>query len=775
MINKINKLYEFGDFRCDPQSKILWRGAEIIPLSPKAFEVLLVLLENDGKLVSKQEILNKVWAETFVEEGVLTQNIYTLRNTLGKDENGKQFIENIARRGYRFAAPIKVLKDEISERVFTAENFPDEIVIKPANDFAPPAPLENISDSAPGINSIAKNSPAFFSNPKIAEAESKPEADSRFSARRPALFFVCGIFVFFLLAAVLYQFFVRSDAGDQSKPAPIEQLRLQRLTDLGDVIFPTISPDGQLLAYVRIEDRQGSVWVKQIDSDNPLQILPSSSKGYKSLAFSKDGKFLYYREENESSPIYRTSVLGGTPKKIAENVWSDFSISPDGTQFAFFRRDAARKAHLLIARNIDGGSEKELSARGSPLDYRGIPAWSPDGEKILVTAGVQDEIFPKLLTVDVSTGGSSELKTSKWRAVLHALWMPDGKRLVISAREGSEPSSQIWMLDYPEGEIRRLTNDLEGYFWLSMSADGRTLVARQQRIISHLWLLPDGELDQARQITFGERSFDGYVGLAWTRDDKIIYSVRTDHITDLFRINPDGSSRVQLTANGGQDNTYPTVTSDNRYIVFTSNRTGSTQIWRMDSDGGNVKQLTFSEDQTEGAQYPALSPDGKDIFFIRRGKSPVAIWKVPIDGGGSAVQISHFPDAAPESFLSVSPDGKWLAYRHISAPSETPANDLPTTRIGVIQTDGQGSPKFFDLPMRRPFIQWAADSLSFDYSAGTFNSSSLVRQSIDGGESRKLLDFPDRIYNFARSPDGKNLVVSRGKLRGDAILITNMP
>ena len=80
------------------------------------------------------------------------------------------------------------------------------------------------------------------------------------------------------------------------------------------------------------------------------------------------------------------------------------------------------------------------------------------------------------------------------------------------------------MLAYPDGEVRRLTNDLEGYFWISLSSDGRKLVTRQQRITSHLWLLPDGDLKKARQLTFSERSFDGSGGLAWTPDGRIVFS-----------------------------------------------------------------------------------------------------------------------------------------------------------------------------------------------------------------------------------------------------------
>src|SRR5262249_8880971 len=204
----------------------------------------------------------------------------------------------------------------------------------------------------------------------------------------------------------------------------------------------------------------------------------------------------------------------------------------------------------------------------------------------------------------------TELKTPNWRAIHHALWTPSGKHLIVSAREGNESFSQLWMIAYPDGEVRRLTNDLEGYFWISLSADGRMLVARQQRIVSHLWLLPDADTNKARQLTLGGRNLDGYVGLAWTPDNKIVSSVFEGNVTDLYSMNPDGSNRVQLTANSGTDNSHPVVSRDGRYIVFTSNRTGTAQVWRMDIDGRNQKQLTFGDGQNESAQFAAISPNG---------------------------------------------------------------------------------------------------------------------------------------------------------------------
>src|SRR5262249_31807214 len=534
-------------------------------------------------------------------------------------------------------------------------------------------------------------------------------------------------------------------------------------------------PDGKLLAYVRLGGKQGSVWIKQIEMGVPYQPLPPSGKGYRSLAFSPDGQYLFFRDLADPGAIYQTPVFGGERKKVADNVWSDFSVSPDGRRLAFIRRDAARNAHSLVLSNIDGGDARELGVRPSPLEYgEGAPAWSPDSSKLVVSAGSQQ---PNLLIVDVSTGEEREAPTARWRNISKALWTPNGRNLISAARATDEPTSQLWRLEYPDGPLRRLTNDLEGYFWISLSGDGRKLVTRQQRMISHLWLLPDGDVKKKRQLTFGVRAFDGYHGIAWTPDGKIVFSAFANSVTDLYSMNPDGSNRVQLTANAGQDNAYPSVSSDGRYIVFTSNRSGSMQIWRMDIDGRNQKQLTFgagqkNDGQKDSAQYAALSSDGREAFFIRRGAGPAAIWKVSIEGG-APVPVSRLTGATAEGFLSISPDGKWLTYHHVSASQKLGGEN--TLIIGAAPTDGAAEPKLFDLPMRRPITQWSADSMSFDYAAGPFNASSLWRQPIAGGGPQKLCDFPDRVFNFAWSRDGKNLAVSSGEQYGDALMIPNLP
>jgi DNA-binding winged helix-turn-helix (wHTH) protein/TolB-like protein/tetratricopeptide (TPR) repeat protein len=104
-----NNLYAFDDFRLDPVGHALFHGSKLVPLTPKALDILLVLVRSAGHVVRKEELIQAVWPDTFVEEGNLNVNVFALRKALGESSTGQPFIETIPRRGYRFAAPVRLL------------------------------------------------------------------------------------------------------------------------------------------------------------------------------------------------------------------------------------------------------------------------------------------------------------------------------------------------------------------------------------------------------------------------------------------------------------------------------------------------------------------------------------------------------------------------------------------------------------------------------------------------------------------------------------------
>lgn len=115
MAEQTSDFYEFGHFRLKSEDRLLLRGDDLVPLTPKAFDILLALLEHDGRVVNKDDLMKRVWPNTFVEEGNLTQNVSLLRKALGESADGPQFIETVPRRGYRFVAPVNKVNQENGE------------------------------------------------------------------------------------------------------------------------------------------------------------------------------------------------------------------------------------------------------------------------------------------------------------------------------------------------------------------------------------------------------------------------------------------------------------------------------------------------------------------------------------------------------------------------------------------------------------------------------------------------------------------------------------
>src|SRR5215471_15490564 len=107
------KLYKFGDFRLDPEQRLLLCNGDLIPLAPKVFDTLLALVESKGRVLEKDELLKTIWTDTFVEENSLTQNISNLRKVLGEETNGQQYIQTIPKRGYRFLMPVTPVEAEL--------------------------------------------------------------------------------------------------------------------------------------------------------------------------------------------------------------------------------------------------------------------------------------------------------------------------------------------------------------------------------------------------------------------------------------------------------------------------------------------------------------------------------------------------------------------------------------------------------------------------------------------------------------------------------------
>ncbi|MCA1600778.1 MAG: DUF5050 domain-containing protein [Acidobacteria bacterium] len=385
-------------------------------------------------------------------------------------------------------------------------------------------------------------------------------------------------------------------------------------------------------------------------------------------------------------------------------------------------------------------------------------AWSPNGELIACLDGSFTGGFHmRVVEVRVADGTEKPVASRNWFGVTRVVWLKDGSGLLVTAAEESVSPTQIWYVSYPEGEARRVTNDSNHYRDLSLTTDSRTLVSVQRSRLVTMWIAPNGDSARATQITSGV----GWTyGLAWIPDNRIVYSTMASGKLDLWSMGSDGANKTQLTNDAGS-NYHPAVSSDGRYIFFSSSRTGPFNIWRMDTDGNNPKQLT------DGASdiYPYPTPDGHWLIYQRGGGGggKPTLWKVPVDGG-HAVQITDANFSVPV----VSPDGKMIACRYLDETNNT-------QKIAIIPSDGGPPVRVFNIPIH-PWqrIRWTHDGSALTYADVRSGISNIWSQPLDGGPPRQVTDFrADQIFSYDWSHDGKQLACERGVETNDVVLISD--
>jgi serine/threonine protein kinase len=549
----------------------------------------------------------------------------------------------------------------------------------------------------------------------------------------------------------------------QSRSASSKNIKLSRITTSGKAGEAAISPDGKYVAYVSQETGQPSLWIRQVITNSNVQIIPPGQGSYRSLTFSPDGNYLYcygQSKDDVEPAIYQIPALGGVAKKLIADVSNSngmnrISLSPDGQRLVFTREYASGETAVVVA-NTDGSGEQKIATRqANDHAFFGSTAWSPDGKKIACVGAKSDgqRLSADIIEVALESGVQRPPIAQRWAWINDVAWLSDGSGLLMTAADQEGSTIQIWRLSYPDGNVRRITTDLNAYTGLSLSADSTALVTTQSQGVLNLWVQPDGDTSRAQQITSGSATKDGADGIGWTLDGKIVYSSHANGDPDIWIVDPDGSNKRQLTAGLGSDSYGLSVSPDGRYVFFTSNRGG---IWRVDINGGNPRQLTG-----EG-HLSTCCPDGKWVFYVTSGSNRELWWKVPI-GGGEAVQLT-----GPYSDMvlnGISPDGKLIAV----IPPESKDGGK---KLAIVSSEGREPIKILDFPVPvRWRIQWTADSRAITYIV----KGNLWSQAIDGGPPKQLTNFKEAygIQSFAWSPDGKQLACARGHITTDVVLLSN--
>lgn len=449
----------------------------------------------------------------------------------------------------------------------------------------------------------------------------------------------------------------------------------------------------------------------------------------------------------------------------------------------------------LIVANPDGTGEQILYFGKHP-QMLSSPAWSPDG-KVIACVRSDSWFQADVISVELSGAATKQLTYGGWIAIVEIAWLKDGTGLVISARQREVPyRSQLWILSYPEGGASRITNDLDSYSSLSLAAETDLILSMQHESLSNVWVTSLAGTTVGQQLTSGDRGSlggvarakdgtilyvtrltsgdrEGVGGVAWAKDDTILYVTRAGGNYDIWSMDSGGGNKKQLTSGAGW-NLWPSASSDGRYVVFSSNRTGQFTVWRMNADGTDQRQLVGHE-----SVYPHVSHDGRVVTYMRRSADRYAFWQVSIEGG-YAVEL---PSNEAHSRPAISPDGQAAAYFLAEGQG---AKLVVTSLDGSYQrkefpclvninSPGIIGPPSTSLIFNTYHIRWTPDGRTVTYKfSGMISEETIWAQSLDGGPPQRLAYFKcAELLSFDWSQDGKKIAAACGDYKSNFVLISS--
>jgi len=554
----------------------------------------------------------------------------------------------------------------------------------------------------------------------------------------------------------------------RSPRVPFEDFSITQITDNGKSVLAAISPDSKYLLVVVEDLGKQSLWLRNIASNSDTRVIAPENTDYKDLLFSPDGDYIYFRKATDAGRsqynLYRAPVLGGTPQVIVRDTSDGVTFSPDGKRVAFVRRDnpEAGKYQVLMA-NADGTTEK-LIAGGPTSETPYTISWSPDGTQIAAAAWISGEGSDRLYLFDVASGKRRPMTGDYNMVKNEVLWYPDGKGVLLNYRsnETGYLRSQIGFQSTSSGDFRSITRDTNVYNTLTVSPDGRTLATVQQRVRRTLYLLSsDGVAASSPQPALPPDK--DFLAFAWAGNGQLLI----DDGMKLLRASDDGSNRRTILDATGSLIEDPIWCADGRYFVMAwPGHGGGENIWRIDSDGSNPKQLTHDR----LARSPTCTPDGKWVLYQNE-MPPFAIERVAIEGGKhEVVSASIIPGAINDSDgLSLSPDGRLLAFKITRSDThkrQTALVSLDENGVGSATRFLDADPRISDHP------EFTPDGKAVIYAIKENGVENLWLQPLDAAPGRQITNFTTDVFRSYRySPDGKTLGVLRSHRDSDVVLL----
>jgi DNA-binding winged helix-turn-helix (wHTH) protein/Tol biopolymer transport system component len=715
------RFFEFGEFRLDAHRRILQKNGEAVHLTPRSFDLLCVMVENAGRVLEHDELLDKVWEGTFVEQGNLKKTISALRQALGESPEASEFITTVPRKGYRFTAPVRPLAGE----TFLIRETKAEIIVE-----------EEIDEPAPAI------APALPVHKKKL-------------FRKPLTLGAVAVVLLILAASVFSIRYFSARAGNNFS---VERVRQTRAFSAENMSGGILSGNGNFFAYTVAEKGKTGLRVKYTATGSIVEIVQPINASFWFPTFTPDGNYIYFylanRDQPSKSGVYRVPTLGGVLQLVSEKNYSGLKFSPDGKRLAAFRTftEEGKERQELLTVDPDGNDERQIAVLPVYTLFRGI-AWSPDGLALGYGARKQTP-FEKGISYVAEiplAGGAEKIILPEQEALVYVEeWLSDKKSLLLREREPNSEIYQIWQYFPGSGEKRRVTNDDYTYGGVTVTADGKTLGAIRSFALTSVWTADSGKYDFRQIAAHGGY----YYSLGWTADNRLVFSTMENAREFIGIMNADGTNMRLLTEGVDGIRPFPEVSADGNGVVFMSERTNGRQVWNMDLDGRNLKKMT----NVAGIGKARLLSDGQTLIFTQYLSSAWFLMKQTADG--QTVQISR-----GDTFdWDISPDEKYLA---IYEQDEETKKD----RLVVRELAGGAFVKSFEAGDLAS-LHWIPNTEALSFLRTDNDLEEIVRQPLDGAPAQVLTTLRgEEIRNFCWSRDGKTIAVVRSKAQNEAILI----
>src|SRR5262245_57761173 len=554
--------YEFGPFRVDTVKYVLTREGEVVPLNLKAFEILLTLIQHRGQVLEKNELLQRVWPDTVVEENNLARNISALRKALDEQPNEHQYILTVPGRGYRFVASVREVNG-------AREDF----IALPAN-----------GSHANASAFHAMNGSVTAAEPLRYEATGESEALNGKTVPHKRWVIIALAALATLVTVVLAVALISRKSQDNS-PAP-QQRKLWQLTfDPGLESEPRWSPDERMIAYSSDQSGNFDIWVRPVGEGDPVRVTTSEAHDWQP-DWAPEGNRLVFRSERDGGGLFVTPALGGKERKVS-SFGSSPAWSPDGRQILFYSsslKDNTVEIPKIYVVGLDGHSPREVMSDFLPqFDYLRV-AWRPDG-KHLSLWGWQQQHKWSFWTVPLDGGlpVKSEIDSKVNEQIRETavtlsnfVWSPSGKTLYF---EGiSQTVKNLWKVEVEPQSLlliagpERLTTGAGPDRDIAISPDGRKLAFTTRVEQTRLWSLP----------------FDASAG----------------------RIKGEGRP---ITAAGVRA-IYPNLSPDGQRLAFVTRRAGKWELWEKSLKDGQETLLAADESERTEMHW---SPDGSRMVYHR--------------------------------------------------------------------------------------------------------------------------------------------------------------